>query len=69
MSFIFKIIAKNPPTVLFVIALFSISTDSMNGTQALIDFGNKAFGWGVILQILLLIVQAIKKVAYNSLMW
>lgn len=60
MSFVFRVIARNPPAVLFVIGAFLMVYGSSTGNQNLTDMGFQAIQWGVGLQVLYLIVRAIK---------
>jgi len=57
MSFIFKVVARNPPMALFVIATFMVLTGSILDDQQLTNFGMTAFAWGVIFQALWLIFK------------
>lgn len=57
MSFTFKVLARNPPTALFVIGLLMLLTGTTMENQELINFGKQLFGWGIILQILWLLLR------------
>lgn len=57
MSFTFKVIARNPPMALFIIAALMIITGSTTDAQELIDWGQTFLTWGIILQILWLTIR------------
>jgi hypothetical protein len=50
MSFIFKVIARNPPMALFVIGAFLIVYGTSINDLGIVQFGKQCFQWGVILQ-------------------
>jgi len=57
MSFVFKVIAKNPPTALFILAAFMILTGSTSNNQELVTWGQRFFSWGLLLQVLWLALK------------
>lgn len=60
MSFIIKVIASNPPTVLFALGALLLIIGSTTSDPALIKWGENFFVWGIILQILWLIPRLVK---------
>ena len=51
-SFILKVLAKNPPSILMVVGALLMIYGSATGDQTLVARGWSAIQWGVILQIL-----------------
>ncbi len=52
MSFVFKVVSRNPPTALFVIGAFLIVTGSFSGMPNLANIGIWCIILGVVLQVL-----------------
>lgn len=57
MIFTFKVIARNPPINIFIIAALMIIKGSTSDIQELIDWGQRLLSWGVLLQALWLIFR------------
>ena len=57
MSFIFQVLAKNPPSILFVIGAFLMLSGAASGNNQLVNFGWSCIGIGAVLQVIYLLLR------------